>query len=610
MNLFFSALRVDGRPISKTELFSQIARLPRNTEYQSVTTGPFAAIALGEKHALRPLLTQRRGGALIGDVRLDNRAELMSIARDVADDASDLAVVGAALDRIGADVIPRIHGDFAFVFWDARGQKLLAARDAFGVKPLYYRRDGDYLFIASRLSPLIGDGAFDQDYIADMLVGLPSPSPRTVWRGTLAVEPGAILVQRGTVTAQSRYWDAASFQPVSNISEADAAEAFRTHFFSAIKSRVDTGDVIWSQLSGGLDSSAVVSAAEWLRRTNGQNGLAGTVTVVDSLGDGDERTFSDAVLAQYPLRNEQVRDYWPWRDDQAWGPPVTDEPTPLYPFYAREQRTVDVVRQSGARVLLSGLGSDHYLFGTLNYMADLVARGSVRNAMSEALGWAIATRRSFWSTAHYNALLPLLHQTGLRRRKAGIPRWITRDFAAAHSVEHRIAEARSPSARFGKLFVTHTATELRRVANWVQRGTFEDQLEMRYPFLHRPLVEFALSLPISMKIRPGTHKWILREAMRGILPEVVRTRTSKGGMDARIFWTLQHEAGLIRQLTSDPILGQMGCINVDELKKMVELARQGEYHHTVHLFSVLSLESWLRARAGQWPATRTAQTAA
>jgi asparagine synthetase B (glutamine-hydrolysing) len=230
--------------------------------------------------------------------------------------------------------------------------------------------------------------------------------------------------------------------------------------------------------------------------------------------------------------------------------------------------------------------------------------------MSEALGWAIATRRSFWSTAHYNALLPLLHQTGLRRRKAGIPRWITRDFAAAHSVEHRIAEARSPSARFGKLFVTHTATELRRVANWVQRGTFEDQLEMRYPFLHRPLVEFALSLPISMKIRPGTHKWILREAMRGILPEVVRTRTSKGGMDARIFWTLQHEAGLIRQLTSDPILGQMGCINVDELKKMVELARQGEYHHTVHLFSVLSLESWLRARAGQWPATRTAQTAA
>jgi hypothetical protein len=81
-------------------------------------------------------------------------------------------------------------------------------------------------------------------------------------------------------------------------------------------------------------------------------------------------------------------------------------------------------------------------------------------------------------------------------------------------------------------------------------------------------------------------------------------------MDARIFWTLQHEAALIRQLTSDPILGQMGCINVDELKKMVELARQGEYHHTVHLFSVLSLESWLRARAGLWPAGRTAQTAA
>jgi hypothetical protein len=176
MNLFFSALRVDGRPISKTELFSQIARLPRNIDYQSVTTGPFAAIALGEKHALRPLLSQRRGCVLVGDVRLDNRAELVSLARDVEDSATDLAVVGAAIDRVGADVIPRIHGDFSFVFWDARAQKVLAARDAFGVKPLYYRREGDYLFIASRLSPLIGDGAFDQDYIADMLVGLPSLS--------------------------------------------------------------------------------------------------------------------------------------------------------------------------------------------------------------------------------------------------------------------------------------------------------------------------------------------------------------------------------------------------------------------------------------------------
>jgi asparagine synthase (glutamine-hydrolysing) len=177
-------------------------------------------------------------------------------------------------------------------------------------------------------------------------------------------------------------------------------------------------------------------------------------------------------------------------------------------------------------------------------------------------------------------------------------------------VEERLTQARNPSARLGKLYATQMTAELRKLTHWVQRGAFEDQLEMRYPFLHRPLVEFALTLPTAMKVRPGVQKWILREAMRGLVPEKVRTRATKGGMDARIFWTLQHEAPLIRMLTDDPILGQMGCIDVGELRRMVEVARQGEYRNTVYLFSVLSLETWLRARFGMWRSPKATQTAA
>ena len=604
MNNFFCALRIDGRPISKTELFGQIARLPRGLEWQSTQSGPFFALTPNQRHALRPQIARGRGYVGAGDVRLDNRAELLASCRIDGEGKSDLEVLCDAIDRKGADIIPRVLGDFCLVYWDARAQKIMAARDAFGVKPLYYRREGDYLLIGSRMAALVGDETLDHDYIADLLVGLPSASPRTVWKGTLALEPGALLVQRGSVTAQSRYWDAAAFEPASRCSEADATAEFRRLFFEAVDCRTRTDDPVWAQLSGGLDSSAVVAAAE---RSSGK--LAGTVTVVDSLGDGDETTYSAAVLAKFSLRNETVRDYWPWRNEHGGVPPRTDEPTPLFPFYARDQRLVDIVRHNGARVLLSGLGSDHYLSSNLHYMADLVAAGSVRNALREALGWAIATRRSFWSTAHHNAVLPLLRQTGLRRRPARLPRFISRTFAGAHAVQQRIADAHTPFARLGKLHITQTAGELRGLTNWMQRGPFEDQLEMRYPFLHRPLVEFALSLPISLKVRPGTHKWILREAMRGVVPEKIRTRTTKGGMDARIFWTLQHEASLVRTLLTDPILGQMGCINVDELNKMVEVARQGEYRHTVHLFSVLSLETWLRTRFDMW-SPQAAQSAA
>lgn len=598
MNHFFCAYRVDGRPLNKTELFAQVARLPRGVEWQNTSSGAFFAMTQHPRHTLRPLLARGRGYVGVGDVRLDNRAELLArIAMD-GEGKSDLDVVCAALDREGADIIPQLIGDFSFVFWDARAQKLIAARDAFGVKPLYYRRQGEHLLIGSRLNGLVGDETLDRDYIADMLLGLPGASPRTVWNGTLAVEAGALLVQRGSVTAQSRYWDAAAFEPTPAMPEPDAVAEFRRLLVQAVDQRADGHESVWAQLSGGLDSSAIVAASE---RSQGK--LAGTVTVVDSLGDGDETTYTAAVLAKFSVRNETVRDYWPWRNEPGVTAPHTDEPTPLFPFYARDQRMVDIVRQNGARVLLSGLGADHYLSGSLSYMADLVAAGSVRNALREALGWAIATRRSFWSTAHHNALLPLLRQTGLRRRPRGIPPFINRAFAGAHGVEDRLAAAACPVARLGKLYVTQTAGELRGLSNWVQRGPFEDQLEVRYPFLHRPLVELALRLPISMKVRPGTHKWILREAMRGLLPDRVRRRTTKGGMDARIFWTLQHEAPLIRTLITDPILGQMGCIDVDELHKMVEVARQGEYRHTVHLFSVLSLETWLRTRFGMWQMT-------
>ncbi len=600
MNNFFCALRIDGQTISKAELFAQIARLPRHLQWHSVLQGPFAGLA--QENARRSLVSRGRGYMAVGDVRLDNRAEMQSLVSGLEADASDLDVVAKAIDQHGAQIVPRVLGDFAFIFWDAHAQKIMAVRDAFGVKPLYYRRSREYLLIASRLTPLVGDEELDRDYLADLLIGLPTPLPRTVWSGTMTVEPGSLLVQRGSVTAQSRYWDPSAFEPVSRASEADAIARFRDLFFTAVNQRLDHDGPIWAQLSGGLDSSSVVCAAH--------HRLAGTITIVDSLGDGDETPFSNAVLAQHPLRNEQINDYWPWRDDAGGGPPVTDEPSPLFPFYAREQRTVDVVKHAGSRVMLSGLGSDHYLYGTLNYMADMVARGQMRSAMNEALGWAMATRRSFWATARYNAVLPLLDLSGVRRRKPPVPSWINARFAQAHAIGQRIAEAQFPSARWGRMYVTHTNTELRRIANWIQRGPFEDQLEVRYPFLHRPLVEFALSLPIHMKVRPGTHKWILREAMRGVLPESVRTRSTKGGMDARIFWTLHHEAPLINQLLHDPLLGQLGCINVDELRKMVDVARQGEYHHTVHLFSVLSLETWLRARFDAWPAVRTAQTAA
>ena len=224
---------------------------------------------------------------------------------------------------------------------------------------------------------------------------------------------------------------------------------------------------------------------------------------------------------------------------------------------------VDLVRQNGGRVLLSGLGSDHYLSGPLSYMADMLARGAVARCARAAFGWALLMRRSVWQVLRQHVLKPLL---------------------------------KSPR---GGIFQAETALELARVSGWIQRGPFQDQLEVRYPFLSRPLVEFVLQLPIDMRIRPQGSKWILRQAMCGLLPEEVRTRAHKGGIDARILWALERERAIIDAMLQDSMLADLGCIDASALRATVAHARHGSVGNTVHVMSALALESWLRARRGQ-----------
>jgi asparagine synthase (glutamine-hydrolysing) len=317
---------------------------------------------------------------------------------------------------------------------------------------------------------------------------------------------------------------------------------------------------------------------------------------VDTLGDGDERLYSDAVVQQYRLRNEQVHDYWAWQDDGE-PPPRTDQPTAMYPFYARDRRIWNIVRDSGSRVLLSGMGADHYLHGSLDYITDLAGSLRVRSALHEALHWAVATRQSFWGVARHWLLEPFLPALLRHGAPEAAPSWLLHAGSAGHGRGTVTPTAGGPSR-----FAARIAAEVSSLPAWFERWPFGDEGEMRYPFLYRPLVEMSLALPATQRVRPYARKWILRQAARGILPERVRTRSTKGGIDARILWSLQHERSRIDALLRDPILAQLGCIDPEPLRGAVEQARRGVPVHNVHLFSALALESWLAVRAGTWNA--------
>lgn len=586
--MYICALRPRGEPLSKADVFGYLARLKRDgAAMHSIVEGPFAAVALERSGQHRRTLARWGGLIGAGDVRLDNRAEVAALGRVSEHDHSDLELVLAALDRAGEGCLPQLLGDFAFVCWDARAQKLLAVRDAFGVKPLFRRAAPGLQLFSSEIEPLRQEDAYDLDYIADYLIGENVGIDATIWRGVTAVGAGSVVRQRGTVQSSERYWRVEEHVPAEHGDEAGNSARFRELLEEAVRLRVDDPDRTWAHLSGGLDSSSIVA----LSNARGAGGVANTVTVVDSLGDGDERVYSDAVVQKYQLRNEQVRDYWAWQDDGE-APPETDQPSPLYPFFARDRRVWNVVRSGGGRVLLSGMGADHYLYGSLDYITDLAVRGRIRDALSEVTMWSVATRQSFWRVGRRYLVDPFVSRAA---NAVQPPAWLV---DAGRSTYERAAVRRATGGRFAQ----RISATVNRLPAWIERWPYGAEIEMRYPFLYRPLVEHSLRLPARQRVRPNERKWILRHAMRDVLPEQVRTRTTKGGIDARILWSLHREKSRLDALLRDPLLAQLGCIDASALRNAVDDARRGVRVNTVQLFTALSLETWLSVRNGAWAA--------
>jgi asparagine synthase (glutamine-hydrolysing) len=339
----------------------------------------------------------------------------------------------------------------------------------------------------------------------------------------------------------------------------DPAE-FRRLLETAVCSRAPAGEQVWTQLSGGLDSSSVTA----LLATHAPASLGGTITLVDSLGEGDERAYASAVADMYHLRNEHVSDCWAWQDDGE-PPPLTSQPTPMYPFFARERKIGSIVRGSGARVLLTGHGADHYLSGSLDYITDLASAGHVGAALQELTTWSIATRQSFWGLGRRYLLDPFVPRA-LQAHAAAAPSWLSDELVVRLRHEEHTLQATARLSRFASMVVAGLQT----LPSWLVDGQFGSDIELRHPFLYRPLVEWSLQLPPQHRIRPHARKWILRESLRDVLPEIVRTRSTKGGIDARILWSLQHERARVDALLRDPILAQLGCVDAARLRRAVD----------------------------------------
>lgn len=609
MRYFVCLLPRAGAPVFEWERrrFDSIARSGDSThEWRDL--GGAAVLLHDDGIGSGPAIAHHGSWVGVGIVRLDNRRDLLASQRLPSEPASDLEVVLSVLARRGECAVRDLLGDFAFVAWEPHTGQVIAARDAFGVRCLYHRQRGGVLAFASRAEALADGATYDIQYLTELIATCEIAPERTVYAGVDAVPAGATMLASGSGPARIvRYWSPEDFESGSAplMPVRARCEEFRTLFADAVRTRLTDGPQTWAILSGGLDSSSVVSTAHWLwRRNDAPHGVQGAVSWVYRWSpDSDERDYAECVVRHTDVRWETMTDTWFWRDDGA-EPPHTDLPDPAYAIYARDRRTAEVVREAGGTVLLTGFGSDQYLLGNMFFFADWLAAGRVREAVVEMIRRAALGRVSFWKLAFQNAVLPMLPGP-LRRHyvaSARVPAWISEAGATQWDLAARLGGAREYEGRVGHKYADLVLTSMRSIPRVLRMySVFEDAVDVRHPFLHRPLVEYALRLPPELCVQPNARKWVLREAMRGVLPEAVRTRVGKGSNGGCIGQSLLHEHAMIDRLLRTPMLAELGCLEPGVLRKAVEtMLERGVVEECATLSWTLAVELWLQVRSGRW----------
>ncbi|MEU0539234.1 asparagine synthase (glutamine-hydrolyzing) [Nocardia sp. NPDC005978] len=510
------------------------------------------------------------------------RSELRSRGHEFTT-RGDSELVLHAWREWGPAMLPRLHGEFALIVWDARRRTLFAARDRFGIKPLVWARHADAVLLASRIAGLSALGlpiAWNHDSLWQSTGLQYAPPGETLFAGAHVLPAGHWLTVRDGAIDIRQYWDLDyPVDPAPIADPATATREFRSRLTTAVTERLDADVPVAFQLSGGLDSSAVLAAAT--RHRGPQDAF--TLSFADAAGY-DEHPLAAATADHLGARLHTVAVTDRELAESFPAAVLHAESTCVNTHAAAKLRLHAAVRAAGFKVALTGEGADEILFGYPHLRADL--RGS--------LGGLTAT-----NTASAGLMLPDgdgLPLDHVRRELGFVPTWL----AAKASFGRRVRDLLHPewSARFADHDIGRTVlADFDIRARLTGRGPVEqssylwtklalegyilralgDGLEMangvegRLPFLDTALVEHALALPTSFKIRDGVEKWILREAVRDLLPADVVTGEKHPFLGPPIG---PHMRELARSVLTDPsvrALGFFDAARIDDLLKRWEV---------------------------------------
>ena len=451
---------------------------------------------------------------------------------------SDTEVILAAYQQWGESCVERFNGMFALAIWSTVARRLFVARDRFGEKPFHYIYIPQRLFaFASEMKALWAAGLAGREIHEETLAlftqhGQVEIGEQTIYQGILLLPQAHCLTLTADGEADGRlekrrYWDIDPRVRLDGWSDERYAEGFREHFTNSVNLRLRADVPVGSSLSGGLDSSTVVSV---INRLLPDSAVQKTFSARFDDPARDEGKWMDLVTKSNRVERHDV---WPTAErffeelsDLFWH---QEEPFSSASVYA-QWSVMRLAKENGVTVLLDGQGADEMLAGYHSYFNEMT--DDLLNSF-DVLGY-LKWRRdclamhgvvpgSFRRVLSQKTPEPVkrLLKRGLERTRA-LPQVeparpvYPREFAKVSSLR--------------KLLWWNTTREgLVELLRYADRNSMAHSREVRLPFLDHNLVEFVFQVPERLLVRDGWTKWIIREAFRGIVPKEISDRVDKLG---------------------------------------------------------------------------------
>jgi asparagine synthase (glutamine-hydrolysing) len=542
--------------------------------------------------------------------------------------ASDTEVLLTAYMHWKDEFISRLNGIFAFAIWDGGSRELLLARDGLGVKPLYYAQMRKGVLFASEMKGLLNchdlDRGIDVQALRSHLSLLWSPAPRTIVRSISKLEPGmAIRVANGRIVGHWRHYTLPVRAAKEPVAEGDAVRQVRSALRTAVRRQMVADVPVGAFLSGGLDSSAVVAfARENVSRSRLQ---CFTIALEDDASRREGMTadlpYAKRVAAHLGVDLHTVHVGSEMADDLPRMLYHLDEPqadpAPLNVLYISQ-----LARQHGIKVLLSGAGGDDIFSGYRRHHALVRERlwswlpQMARQILARG---ARALPTNGTQLRRLRRLLQYADQTD-EARLLSYFLWLDPEQSARllspqlreepYFDQLRLSLSELPagiSALDRMLYLECRYFLADHNLNYTDKLSMAVGVETRVPLLDVDLVDLAFRLPAQFKQNGAIGKWVLKQAMTGLLPDDVIHRPKTGFGAPLRAWLHGPLRSLLHDTLSPASLRRSGIFDAAAVERLITLDRDGRIDATYPLFAVLCFALWYRGLgAGQEPAVRKA----